>query len=58
MLAIEYQGSFVKVMLDAIADEEFVAYVPERVFFRDPLAIGDVVLATWAIDHARLLERA
>ena len=57
VLAIEYQGSFVKVMLDAIADEEFVAYVPERVFFRDPLSIGDVVLATWAIDHARLLER-
>jgi putative spermidine/putrescine transport system ATP-binding protein len=57
VLAIEYQGSFVKVMLDAIADDEFVAYVPERVFFRDPLAIGDVVLATWAIDHARLLER-
>ena len=57
VLAIEYQGSFVKVMLDAIADEEFVAYVPERVFFRDPLVIGDVVLATWAIDHARLLER-
>ena len=58
VLAIEYQGSFVKVMLDAIADEEFVAYVPERVFFKDPLSIGDVVLATWAIDHARLLERA
>jgi len=55
VLAIEYQGSFVKVMLDAIADEEFVAYLPERAFFRDPLAIGDVVLAAWAIDHARLL---
>jgi putative spermidine/putrescine transport system ATP-binding protein len=57
VLAIEYQGSFVKVMLDAIVDEEFVAYVPERTFFRDPLVIGDVVLATWAIDHARLLDR-
>ena len=45
VLAIEYQGSFVKVMLDAIADEEFVAYVPERSFFRDPFAVGDVVLA-------------
>jgi putative spermidine/putrescine transport system ATP-binding protein len=55
VLAIEYQGSFVKVMLDAVANEDFVAYVPERAFFRDPLAIGDVVLAAWAIDHARLL---
>jgi putative spermidine/putrescine transport system ATP-binding protein len=58
VLAIEYQGSFVKVMLDTIADEEFVAYVPERTFFRDPLGIGDVVLATWAIDHAQLLDRS
>ena len=57
VLAIEYQGSFVKVMLDAIADEEFVAYVPERSFFRDPFAIGDIVLAAWRIDHARLLGR-
>jgi putative spermidine/putrescine transport system ATP-binding protein len=55
VLAIEYQGSFVKVMLDAVADEEFVAYVPERSFFRDPLAVGDVVVAAWRIDHARLL---
>src|SRR3984885_12038673 len=58
VLAIEYQGSFVQVMLDAIADEEFVAYVPERVFFKDPLVIGDVVLATWAIEHARVLDRS
>ena len=37
VLAIEYQGSFVKVMLDATGTDEFVAYVPERMFFRDPL---------------------
>jgi len=55
VLAIEYQGSFVKVMLDAAMTEDFVAYVPERTFFRDPLAIGDVVLATWAVERSRLL---
>jgi len=55
VLAIEYQGSFVKVMLDAVADEDFVAYVPERTFFSDPFAIGDIALAAWAIDHTRLL---
>ena len=55
VLAIEYQGSFVKVMLDAITDEDFIAYVPERTFFSDPLAVGDVVLATWAVERARLL---
>ena len=42
-------------MLDAVADEDFVAYVPERTFFDDPFAIGDLALAAWAIDHTRLL---
>jgi putative spermidine/putrescine transport system ATP-binding protein len=55
VLAIEYQGSFVKVMLDAVADESFVAYVPERIFFNDPFAIGDIALAAWPIEHTRLL---
>ena len=57
MLAVEYQGNFVKVMLDAIGADEFIAYVPERTFFRDPYAIGDVVLATWPSDLARLLAK-
>jgi putative spermidine/putrescine transport system ATP-binding protein len=55
VLAIEYQGSFVKVMLDAIPDDEFVAYVPEQIFFADPLTVGDLVLATWVTDRARPL---
>jgi putative spermidine/putrescine transport system ATP-binding protein len=55
VLAIEYQGSFVKVMLDTIPDEEFVAYVPERTFFRDPFNVGDVLLATWSAGRARVL---
>ncbi|MBV8700082.1 ABC transporter ATP-binding protein [Bradyrhizobium sp.] len=55
VLAIEYQGNFVKVMLDTVPDDEFVAYVPERVFFADPLNVGDMVLATWVADRARAL---
>jgi putative spermidine/putrescine transport system ATP-binding protein len=55
VLAIEYQGNFVKVMLDTLPDDEFVAYVPERVFFSDPLNVGDLVLATWVADRARPL---
>ena len=54
--AIEYQGSFVKVMLEAEDDAEFVAYVPEREFFVDPFEVGDVVLATWLSSLTRLLE--
>jgi putative spermidine/putrescine transport system ATP-binding protein len=55
VVAIEYQGSFVKVMLDTIPNEEFVAYIPERAFFRDPFNVGDVLLATWQADRARVL---
>jgi len=58
VLAIEYQGSFVKVMLDAVPGGEFVAYVPERTFFRDPFDVGDVVLATWATDRVRPLANS
>ena len=38
--AIEYQGSFVKVMLDTIGEQEFVVYVPERQFFEDAFDVG------------------
>jgi putative spermidine/putrescine transport system ATP-binding protein len=57
VLAVEYQGNFVKVMLDATGTDEFVAYIPERAFFRDPYTIGDVVQATWPSNLARLLAK-
>ena len=53
--AIEYQGYFVKVMLEADSEEEFVVYVSERKFYRNPFEVGDAVLATWPVDVARLL---
>jgi putative spermidine/putrescine transport system ATP-binding protein len=56
VLAIEYQGYFVKVMLDAGGTEDFVVYVSERKFFGNPLGVGDVVLATWPVEVARLLR--
>ena len=34
--AIEYQGYFVKVMLDAGRNADFVVYMSERKFFPDP----------------------
>ena len=39
------------------ATDEFIAYIPERTFFRDPYAIGDVVQATWPSHLARLLAK-
>jgi putative spermidine/putrescine transport system ATP-binding protein len=55
ILAIEYQGYFVKVMLEAAGQTEMVAYVPERVFFDTPFVAGDRVLATWPVVRARAL---
>jgi putative spermidine/putrescine transport system ATP-binding protein len=54
--AIEYQGYFVKVMLDAGSQEDFVVYVSERKFFGNPLNVGDAVLATWPVEVARMLR--
>jgi len=53
--AVEYQGYFVKVMLDALGEEDFIAYVSEREFFGDPFTVGDVVVATWAAERSLLL---
>jgi putative spermidine/putrescine transport system ATP-binding protein len=53
---VEYQGYFVKVMLDAGGDADFVAYVSERKFFNNPIGIGDAVLVTWPVEVARLLR--
>jgi putative spermidine/putrescine transport system ATP-binding protein len=53
---VEYQGYFVKVMLDAGGAADFVAYVSERKYFNNPVTIGDSVLATWPVDVARLLR--
>jgi putative spermidine/putrescine transport system ATP-binding protein len=53
--AIEYQGYFVKVMLDAGNNADFVVYVSERKFFTNPVNVGDAVLATWPVDNARIL---
>jgi putative spermidine/putrescine transport system ATP-binding protein len=54
--AIEYQGYFVKVMLDAGSNEDFVVYVSERKFFNNPVNVGDTILATWPVEVARLLR--
>jgi putative spermidine/putrescine transport system ATP-binding protein len=56
VIAIEYQGYFVKVMLDAGSNADFVVYVSERKFFNDPVSVGDAVFATWPVEVARLLR--
>jgi putative spermidine/putrescine transport system ATP-binding protein len=55
ILGVEYQGNFVKVMMAAAGEDEFVAYVPERRFFEDTMTVGDHVIAVWQIDRTQLL---
>jgi len=53
--AVEYQGYFVKVLLDVGTADEFVVYVSEREFFRAPFDVGDAVSATWKSELCLLL---
>jgi putative spermidine/putrescine transport system ATP-binding protein len=54
--AIENQGSYVKVTIDLSTEEEFVAHVPDGVYFHDPIDIGDPVVARWEPRDLHLLE--
>jgi putative spermidine/putrescine transport system ATP-binding protein len=54
--AIEYQGSYVKLTIDVASGEEFVAHVPDEIFFAESLDIGDRVVARWSERNLRVLE--
>jgi putative spermidine/putrescine transport system ATP-binding protein len=54
--AIEYQGTYVKVTIDLPTPGEFVANVTDVAFFRDPLEIGDRVVARWSTKDIHVLE--
>ena len=56
--AIEYQGFYVKVTIERPTGEGFVANVLDVDFFRDPLDIGDSVLARWSARDVLILEGA
>ncbi|SJZ76048.1 putative spermidine/putrescine transport system ATP-binding protein [Enhydrobacter aerosaccus] len=53
---IENQGSYVKVTIDLGDEEEFVAHMVDDEFFRDPLDIGDRVVARWSASDVNLLD--
>lgn len=54
--SLEYQGSYVNVLLEVGWQEEFSVNVPDSLFSRDPVEIGDHVLAKWAATDVRILE--
>jgi putative spermidine/putrescine transport system ATP-binding protein len=54
--AIEYQGTWLKITIDEACGEEFVANVPDNVFFADPVKVGDTVLAQWSAQEVHFLD--
>ena len=54
--ATEYQGSFVKVTLDA-GNEAFVANVSDSDYFKEPVDRGDAVIASWAAADVHTLSK-
>ncbi|MHA1564274.1 MAG: ABC transporter ATP-binding protein [Alphaproteobacteria bacterium] len=55
VIAIEYQGTYVKVTLDTPDNHEFVAYVPDHTYFAQPIAVGDSVVASWQASAVHFL---
>jgi putative spermidine/putrescine transport system ATP-binding protein len=45
--AIEYQGSVVKLRLEADGADELSVMLPDRTFFADPVVVGDSVTVGW-----------
>ena len=56
MSAIEYQGTWLKITIEDACREEFVANVPDHVFFADPLKVGDAVIAQWSAEEVHFLD--
>ncbi|HEX6112766.1 MAG TPA: ABC transporter ATP-binding protein [Geminicoccaceae bacterium] len=54
--AIEYQGAFVKVTLHTAGDDEFVAYLRDDQFLRNPVQMGDAATASWQREDLHLLR--
>jgi putative spermidine/putrescine transport system ATP-binding protein len=52
----EYQGSFVKVTLEA-GSEAFVANVSDSDYFKEPVDRGDAVIASWASADVHTLSK-
>jgi putative spermidine/putrescine transport system ATP-binding protein len=45
--AVEYQGSNVKLRLEADGADELTVTLPDHVFYADPVAVGDKVTVSW-----------
>ncbi len=55
--AMEYQGSWLKILLEDACGEEFVVNQLDSLFFADPLHVGDAVNATWLPEEVHYLTQ-
>jgi putative spermidine/putrescine transport system ATP-binding protein len=53
--AVEYQGAWVLLGLEAPGIDEFNVSLHESAFFADPVSVGDPVAATWAVEDTHVL---
>jgi putative spermidine/putrescine transport system ATP-binding protein len=60
--AVEYQGTYVKVTLTLAMPQgsvngadEFVVYIEEGRYFRDPVTVGEKVVGSWETDDVHVL---
>ena len=54
--AIEYQGAYVKVTIQRVDHEDFVAHLADSNFFAERVDPGDQVVARWSVVDVHLLE--
>ncbi|HTQ33412.1 MAG TPA: ABC transporter ATP-binding protein [Stellaceae bacterium] len=54
--AIEYQGSAVKLRLEADGIDDLTVTLPDRSFFADPVAVGDNVTVGWDDADAHVVK--
>jgi putative spermidine/putrescine transport system ATP-binding protein len=56
VVATEYQGSYVKVTID-VGNDLFVANVSDSAYFRDPVDVSDLVVASWMAEDVHVLNK-
>ncbi len=54
--AIEYQGSSIKLRLEADGIDELIVTLPDGVFFADPVSVGDSLAVGWSDADAHVVR--
>ena len=54
--SVEYQGAVVRVAIETATGAELAAVLPDHVYFRTPVALGDRAVLTWSAEDEFPLE--